>query len=610
MSFICTDKNSNLRNNFLGAVMNPIPTQDSLWFPDNLSPLDNMFFENIDKMNFVDMSCHILNKLFDNEIPSEDIKKIVNESFDFKIPLHSLDENTYILELFHGPTFTFKDIGARFMANILKYFTSQDSFKSKYGKIFDILVSTSGDTGSAVADAFQGINNVRVHILYPENMISEIQEKQMTSYGKNVFVYAVNGNFDDCQLLVKKSLKDMDLKDLCFFPANSINVARLIPQCLYYFWAYSSLKKKRNLQNIKLNICVPSGNLGNLSAGIIAWKLGLPINHFIGAVNENNTFQKYLLKGNDGILEKIKAKETYSSAMDISLPNNLKRLIYAFDYSNKKMSEHISSFSFDNQSTLNGINNCWEKYNYPIDPHTSVGYQAVIEHQKNKNSANQIYIILSTAHPGKFHQTMKMTNAVFKMPLEMQNILNNQINKTIISTDYLEWKKKLLKSTKNNITLIGMSGAGKSYLGEQLKEKNNFKFIDTDSIIEKEHGKKLENIIKDIGNKKFLEIEEEIILNLNGIQNIFSTGGSVVYSEKAMKYLKSISNVIFINTPLEILVNRVQNEAEMSKRGMVFKDGQSFKDVYNERLHLYKMYSDFTIESSDLNSLNSLNKII
>ena len=299
-----------------------IPLPNALWFPNNIEPLDEEFYENIEKLSFFEIAKRVLDNLLGEEIEKDKLIDIVKDSFNFEIPLVKCSDNIHILELFHGPTFTFKDVGARFMSRILKHYFPEGT------ENFDIIVSTSGDTGSAVADAFQDLPNVKVHILYPKDLISEVQEKQLTTYGKNVFAYEVEGNFDDCQNLIKKSLSDKSLTNrLLFFPANSINIARLIPQSLYYFWAYAQFKKYSTKQPI---ICVPSGNLGNLSGGILASLLGLPIKHFIGATNINNTFEKYINNDLESFDNIKRAEPTLSSAMDISLPNNLKKIQYVF----------------------------------------------------------------------------------------------------------------------------------------------------------------------------------------------------------------------------------------------------------------------------------------
>ena len=525
MKFVCT-LNPQIKGNLKECLMNTIPIPNSLWFPEIEEPLSSDFFENIHEMDFHSIAQEVLNNILGEDIPKEELTKIIKDSFNFEMPLVEIDNNISILELFHGPTYTFKDVGSRFMARILKYFYPEGT------KEFDIIVSTSGDTGSAVADAFQDLENVKVHILYPKGLISDVQEKQLTTYGKNIFAYQVDGNFDECQDLVKKSLRDEELtKKLLFFPANSINIARLIPQSLYYFWAYAQLKKSNPEKCNSLNICVPSGNLGNLSGGIIAYKLGLPIKHFIGATNINDTFRKYLINGADGIKNIERAKPTLSSAMDISIFNNLKRLIFAFNDSD--ITKFISSYGVTDDETLEGIKEFKNKYDYSLDPHTSVGFIGINKYmQDNKNNDKDHFIIISTAHPAKFYKTMDMVNVPYIMPEKISNLLKLKGYKKEISKNYQDWKKILINNSKKNITLIGMPFSGKTTIGKKLAEKLGYNFIDIDQHIESKYKMKLPSVIEKYGNDGFKIIEENAMLEMFGNKNIFATGGSVIYSEK------------------------------------------------------------------------------
>ena len=607
MKFISTLKSNNeyLKSNFKDCLMNPIPLPNSLWFPDNIEKMSDEFFNNIDNLDFNQIALQVVDNLLGEDIPKNDLEDIITDSFNFKIPLVKCSDNISILELFHGPTFTFKDVGARFMSRILKYFYPNQSDK------FDIIVSTSGDTGSAVADAFQDLPNVKVHILYPKNLISDIQEKQLTTYGDNVFAYQVDGNFDECQNLIKETLKDKDLTDrLLFFPANSINIARLIPQCLYYFWAYAQLKK--NGKNI--NICVPSGNLGNLSGGILAYKLGLPVNHFIGATNINNTFEKYLNNGDEGIKEIDRAIPTLSNAMDISIPNNLKRLKFAFNDSNVEMSKTISSFSCSDVDTINGIKEFWNKYNYSIDPHTSVGYNAIKKYiSKNPNKEDENYILISTAHPAKFYKTMDTAKIPYQMPLKISQLLKEKGKKINLKNNYNEWKEVLIKNSYSSVTLIGMPFSGKSFMAKYISDNLGYDYMDIDKVIEDKYNMKLNDVLVKYGNEKFKDIEEQSILELdNRNKIIFSPGGSVIYSQKSMEHLKKISKVIFLDVDFKVIVERMEefNRTSSVERGIVLKDGQTFEMLFNERRPLYQLYSDFTINCYNLDKEQILSRII
>ena len=569
---------------FKECLFNPIPFNDSLWFPDNIKELGNSFYENIHNMNFNEISFVVLNSLIGDEIPDKELKNIINETINFDIPLKNFD-NISILELFHGPTLTFKDIGARFMARILKYFIKDEQIK--------IVVSTSGDTGSAVADAFYQMKNVEVDILYPKALISKIQEEQITSYNQNINCYKVIGNFDDCQDLVKKTLKDDELNNILkFFPANSINIARLLPQTLYYFWAYSQFKKF-DKESKNICFCVPSGNLGNLSAGVIAYKLGLPVKHFIGGVNANDTLVNYLEKG---YISNKRAIATISNAMDVSLPNNLKRLIYAFNNDYKMMSKLISSASITDKETNEGIIEFYNLYNYTIDPHTSVGYQTIKKFRDNKLKDYK-FILLATAHPSKFPDVLNEIKIPFNIPNQLKNINKNN-NYKEINNSYDDWKDNIIKNLKkSNITIIGMPGTGKTTVGKHLLKTLNYQLIDLDIKIEERYNMKLSEIISNYGNQKFKNIEEDEMLNLNGYNNIFSTGGSVVYSEKGMNYLKKISTIVFLDTPYEIIEERLSDLAE---RGVVFDNNKTLRDIFEERYPLYMNYYDYRIECNNL----------
>ena len=587
-----------IKNSFKDCLLNPVPLPDALWFPDNIQSLDEEFFENIEKLSFFEIAEKVLDNLLGEDIPKEHLVEIIKDSFNFDIPLVKCSDNMYILELFHGPTFTFKDVGARFMSRVLKFYFPEGT------ENFDIIVSTSGDTGSAVADAFQDLPNVKVHILYPKDLVSQVQEKQLTTYGKNVFAYEVEGNFDDCQDLIKKSLSDKELTDrLLFFPANSINIARLIPQSLYYFWAYAQLKKHTTKKPI---ICVPSGNLGNLSGGLLAHALGLPVKHFIGATNVNNTFEEYVNNDNSSLTNIKRATPTLSSAMDISLPNNLKRIQYVFK--NKNINNLISSYSADDNETLIGIKEFYDKYKYTLDPHTSVGYIGVQKFIKtiNIDNDNDPYIIISTAHPAKFYQTMNKTSVPYIMPEKISKLLELEGTKKKLKNDYNCWKYKLINNSYKSITFIGMPFSGKSFIGKHIANDFNFKINDIDKVIEDKYNMKLSDILKKYGTHKFKEIEEEAIIELGNDDKksvIFSPGGSIVYSEKSINHLRKISKIVFLDVDINTLLERMKDfENEFGDtRGIVYEPGQNFTSLFEERLPLYEKYSDFKISCKSLN---------
>ena len=587
MKFVCTN-NTELKTNLKGALFNPIPIKDGLWIPNKIDKLPKTFFENIHNMSFKEIAYIIANQLIGEEIPSENLKNIVDVCFNFKIPLYKLSENLHILELFHGPTMTFKDIGARFMSEVIKYFIKDDKI--------DIIVSTSGDTGSAVADAFYNIPNIKVHILYPKNKISKIQEFQITNYGKNIIPYEVEGNFDNCQQIIKDTLADKEVsKIMKLFPANSINIARLIPQSFYYFWLYSQLKKQN--MNIKdLYVAIPSGNLGNLTGGIIAYKMGLPIEMFIGATNDNKAFSEYLYNNQINIQ---KVFHTISNAMDIGIPNNLIRLRSIFG-DNINMQKKISSFSITESETKNTIEEVYKKFNYTLDPHTAVGYKALEKYLLKNNIKSYTGVVLSTAHPSKFPEVMEKLDVSVSIPSRISNLKKNGI-KYNISLNYDIWKTMLIKSKNfKNVSLIGMPGTGKSYISKSLSIKNGWKLIEIDNIIENKYGQELSIIIKKYGNKYFKNIEEKITIQQTGKgnNNIFSTGGSIIYSDNAMKHLQDISLIIYLNTSVNTIIQRIGNP---KKRGIVLEDNETIKSLYYKRSKLYEKYYHIQINCDKYN---------
>ena len=591
MSFISTNlQGEPIIGDLATCLLNPIPLKDALWFPHEIQCLDTDFFSNIHNKDFKEIALHVLDNLLGRDINGSDLEAIIDDCFDFDMPLVKCDNDLFVLELFHGPTFTFKDIGARFMSRILKLFYPEGTTD------FDIVVSTSGDTGSAVADAFQDLENVKVHILYPKGKISKVQERQLTNYGKNVFAYSIEGNFDDCQDMVKRTLKDQELAErMLFFPANSINVVRLIPQCLYYFWAYAQLVRISKCRNPV--VCVPSGNLGNLSGAVLAHKLGLPIKHLISAVNDNDTFSRFLNEGRSAIEDVERAKPTFSTAMDISIPNNLKRIEFAFQGSTA--SEMISSFSVINQETLEGIEHMYETYNYIIDPHTSVGYTA-IRRFKHASKQDETYILISTAHPAKFGEIMDKTNVPYETPEKITNLLEMSCKSCNLKAEYGIWKEQLIKNSYTNITFIGMPYSGKSFMANYLSETENYQVLDFDRLMENNIGGNLGDILSSMGTERFKQEEENTILGLKRETQriVYSPGGSIVYSDASMQHLKKISKIVFLDVPYgTLMIRRRRFEKEYGDiRGIVYKPGQTFRDLFNERYHLYEKYADITID--------------
>lgn len=385
------------------AVMKGLPDDNGLFMPTRLPTLSKNFIDNLADYSFQEIGFEVCKTLFDGAIPDEDIWSIIKEALIFPAPVVSLDNQQYILELFHGPSLAFKDFGARFMAQLMGYFNQKEE------KDLVILVATSGDTGGAVAAGFYQTPGIEVVILYPSGKVSFLQEKQLTTLGHNITALEVDGTFDDCQALVKKAFLDHDLNDsIRLSSANSINIARLIPQSFYYFEAYKQMAQADD----PVVFCIPSGNFGNLTAGLLAQKMGLPIHHFIAATNSNDVVPSYLESGN---YIPRRSERTLSNAMDVGNPSNFARMVDLYnavsgiDTPEKSawtsMKEAITGYAFDDISTEMAVKEVQEKYNYTIDPHGAVGYLALKEYQKQHPKTRGI--VLETAHPSKFLEDME-----------------------------------------------------------------------------------------------------------------------------------------------------------------------------------------------------------
>jgi threonine synthase len=428
MNFYST-KNHQHQVDFRAAVLSGIAPDGGLYMPVELRPFDKSYIADLQNLSFQEISFNIA-QLFIDHISSNDLQTIIEKTITFDAPLIRLSDQISILELFHGPTLAFKDFGARFLANTMSFFTRNED------KSVVILVATSGDTGSAVAHGFYGDERIKVALLYPGGKVSKIQEQQLTTLEKNVQAFEVEGTFDDCQKLVKTAFLDKDLKNRYILSsANSINVARLLPQTFYYFNAYANLSPNRK----PVVISVPCGNFGNLTAGIIAKNLGLPIAKFIAAVNQNDVFKQYM---NTGEYTPQKAVRTLSNAMDVGNPSNFDRILDIFDHDLQQIKETIVSYSVSDDLTKEGIKEVYDKYGYMIDPHGAVGYQSL----KMIPDFSDQYIILETAHPAKFLEIVSPAiNMPIKMPERLKACLDKPKNAIPSSNDYQEFKSKLLK---------------------------------------------------------------------------------------------------------------------------------------------------------------------
>ena len=416
---------------FREAVINGLAPDKGLYFPETITPLPQDYWNNIENLEDQEIAFRAFLPFVEGSLSREELKRILMKVLDFPFPLIDLDENTAILELFHGPTLAFKDVGARFMANCMGVFSKNNEEE------VTVLVATSGDTGGAVANGFLGVPGVRVVILYPSGKVSDIQERQLTTLGKNIHALEVNGTFDDCQAMVKKAFLDADItRKRKLTSANSINVARWLPQMFYYLLAYKSLKKR----NMPLVFSVPSGNFGNICAGMVAHKLGMPVKQFIAATNSNNTVPSYLETQR---YEPKKSVSTISNAMDVGDPSNFVRIDTLFENKFQLLKESLSSYSYSDAETKNAIIEVNSKFNYIMDPHGAVGYLGLKEYQREH--PNTLGVFLETAHPVKFLQVVEETlNISISLPSGIEELLLQKKTSKRIN-DYVELKAYLLE---------------------------------------------------------------------------------------------------------------------------------------------------------------------
>jgi threonine synthase len=419
------------------AVLNGLAPDGGLYMMDAISKFDKNFFQKINGMSFSEMAFEVM-KYFINsdDVPLDVLHSMTDAAFNFELPLRELDNNIYVLELFHGPTLAFKDFGARFMAQLLSYFVK------KTNKKITILVATSGDTGSAVADGFFNVENIDVVILYPSKKVSISQEKMLTSMGGNITALEVEGTFDDCQNMVKQAFLDKGLKQkINFASANSINIARLLPQSLYYVYLCSKLNEKEK----KIVVSVPSGNFGNLTAGLIAKRMGAPIYKFIVSTNINDTVPEYLQTGKFNPRPSL---STISNAMDVGNPSNFARMLELYENDVEKMKQDIYGVSFRDEETKDIIKKVFNKYNYIMDPHGAVAYLGLCDYLKNSNDVCGVF--LETAHPAKFSDIVEpILETRIPVPKTLEKYLNHDKKSIIIKNKFEDFKKFLL--TRDNV---------------------------------------------------------------------------------------------------------------------------------------------------------------
>lgn len=422
---------------FEQAVIKGLAPDKGLYFPTSIGKLPKSFFESIDKLSKNEIAFKAMRQFVHPDIPDDELKKIIEETLCFDFPVVEIDDNMSSLELFHGPTMAFKDVGARFMSRCLRYFNKNQT------KPTTVLVATSGDTGGAVGNGFLGVEGIKVVILYPQGKVSEVQEKQLTTLGQNITALEVDGVFDDCQDMVKQAFLDESVtSQVQITSANSINVARWLPQMFYFFFAYQQLYKKHK----DIVFSVPSGNFGNICAGFMAQQLGLPIKHLVAANNSNQVVTEYLLTKN---YNPQKTVQTLSNAMDVGNPSNFVRIQEIFKHEFQSLKSNLSSYSFTDKDTLEAMKLLYEKYGYIADPHGAIGYLAAKAYQKNHPSSHTVF--LETAHPTKFLDVVKQVipNDI-ELPPQIQSVMGKDKKSIQIST-YDELKDILLvnKSESN-----------------------------------------------------------------------------------------------------------------------------------------------------------------
>ena len=421
-----------------------------LYMPERLNLLPNTFFEHIDEMSFQELSFEVARALFGEDVNHNDLRRIVYDTLNFETPVVKVRDNIHALELFHGPTLAFKDVGARFMARLLQYFIRKDQTETASAPHrVNVLVATSGDTGSAVANGFLGVDGIHVYVLYPKGKVSHIQESQFTTLGQNITALEVDGVFDDCQALVKSAFMDDELKrHMTLTSANSINVARFLPQAFYYFNAFAQLKREGML-NIAANskgqlvsnlvFCVPSGNFGNVTAGLFAAHMGLPVKHFIAANNANSVFYNYL---RTGLYKPQASKQTIANAMDVGAPSNFARIIDLYDNQWTKIKNDIGGATYTDDHIRRTMKTCYDTTNYVLDPHGACGYQALCEQLQPDETG----VFLETAHPAKFKETDDSIDGIdITIPPRLRQFMEGKKQSIPMTRRFDDFKQFLLQ---------------------------------------------------------------------------------------------------------------------------------------------------------------------
>lgn len=412
------------------AVIKGLAADKGLFMPHSIKTLPSSFYDHIENLSLQEIAYKVADAFFGEDIPAADLKKIVYDTLSFDIPVCKVDKDIYTLELFHGPTLAFKDVGARFMARLLGYFLKEEQ------RMVNVLVATSGDTGSAVANGFLGVKGIHVYVLYPKGKVSLIQEKQFTTLGQNITALEVDGTFDDCQALVKQAFMDKELNEkLVLTSANSINVARFLPQAFYYFYAYAQLKKKGKADN--LVVCVPSGNFGNITAGLFAKEMGLPIKRFIAANNANDIFYKYL---QTAVYSPRPSIATIANAMDVGDPSNFARVLALYQADHKAITKDISGDTYCDKEIAETMKEVYTEDDYILDPHGACAYRGLTEGIEE----GEVGLFLETAHPAKFKDTVEpIIGTEVPMPESLSHFMSGEKQSIHLDKNYGGFKTYL-----------------------------------------------------------------------------------------------------------------------------------------------------------------------
>lgn len=414
------------------AVVKGLAGDRGLYMPETIKTLPQSFFDNIDKLSFQEIAFTVAQAFFGEDVNEEELRKIVYDTLSFDCPVARVTDNIYSLELFHGPTLAFKDVGARFMARLLQYFIRQEGNEE-----VNVLVATSGDTGSAVANGFLGVDGIHVYVLYPKGKVSKIQECQFTTLGKNITAVEVDGVFDDCQALVKNAFMDEELNNhMKLTSANSINVARFLPQAFYYFNAYARMKALGKAD--EMVVCVPSGNFGNITAALFGHRMGLPIKRFIAANNANDIFYNYLQTGR---YEPKASRQTIANAMDVGDPSNFARIYDLYKGDHSAVTSLISGATYSDDMIRETMRQCYADNGYILDPHGACGYRALSEQLK----AGETGVFCETAHPAKFKDTVdSIIGAEVEIPERLAAFMKGEKQSVEMGKSFAEFKEYLI----------------------------------------------------------------------------------------------------------------------------------------------------------------------